>query len=246
MVFDSGVSSQAITGDVWQALRATLQRYSVIQRPFQDLAEGIASRPLSNYHGGGLSFSTVDDLMRHVYRFGGAIGLIALPVLADDGMVDGDIAMGAVALGMALLLTDMLNCVGHHYRTLASRNVPLESLQRHQISEAELQQNLLCEKANLPGDARWQALMQELLEPVRPLLQHAAWAGEQLPGKGRLAVRVAVRMCSRVVVNIEKRKYDSINQRAKMFTVRTIGDVAGAIRGSGAAAGYPAAQKMSL
>merc|ERR1719198_2034987 len=147
---------------------------------------------------------------------------------------------------MALQLTDMLNCVGHHYQTLASRNIPAQALERHQISECELQQNLSGEKSNLSGDARWQTMMQELLAPVRPLLQHAAWAGEQLPGKGRLAVRVAVRMCSRVVVNIEKRRYDSINQRAKMFTVRTIGDVAGAIRGSGAAAGYPVAKKMSL
>merc|ERR1712139_433706 len=112
-------------------------------------------------------------------------------------------------------------------------------MQQYGIDESELERNLKGEAKNLPGDPRWQGLMQELLSPVRPLLQHASWAGEQLSGKGRIAVRVAVRMCMRVVVHIEKRNYDSIKRRAKMFTVSTIGDVAGAIRGSKADSGYP-------
>jgi len=226
-VFDSRTEAGAIQGDVWVALRSALQRYSVIQRPFQDMADGIAARSQ-----GGTSFNTVDDLMLHAYRFGGSIGLISLPVLAEDGMLDGDVAMGALALGMALQLTDLLNCVGHHYRTLGNRTIPKDLLQRYEIDESELERNLRGEMSNLASDPRWQALMQELLSPIRPLLQHASWAGEQLPGKSRVAVRVAVRMCMRVVVHIEKRKYDSINRRTKMFSVSTIGDVAGAIRGS--------------
>lgn len=245
-VFDPGSGAEAIHGDVWQALRASLRRYSVIQRPFQDLADGVAGRLQGINNGTRLAFNTVDDLRLYGYRFGGAIGLIALPVLAEDALVDGDVAMGALALGMALQLTDLLNCVGHHYRTLGNCNIPFEALQRHGIEFSELQQNLSGESTTLIADKRWQALMQELLSPVRPLLQHASWSGEQLPGKGRLAVRVAVRMCMRVVLSIEKRSYDSINRRAKMFTVRTIGDVAGSIFGSGGSSGYPAAKLMSL
>merc|ERR1719362_2843666 len=71
-VFDS-CSDKVIQGDVWVALRATLHRYSIIQRPFQDMANGIAARRSS-----GLVFESSDELMLHTYRFGGTVGLIAL------------------------------------------------------------------------------------------------------------------------------------------------------------------------
>mmetsp|Transcript_136587 Transcript_136587/g.248984 ORF Transcript_136587/g.248984 Transcript_136587/m.248984 type:complete len:370 (-) Transcript_136587:70-1179(-) len=239
--FDSQTPSDDIEGEIWSALRAALQCYSIIQKPFHDLAEGMAARPFMRGATTGLVFNSFDELMLHVYRFGGAIGLIALPVLSEDAMTDGDVAMGALSLGMALQLTDMLNCVGHHFRTLGNRTIPKDLLREHGISESELETNLRGDSSSLVGHAEWQALMAKLLAPVRPWLQHAAWAGERLPRKSCIAVRVGVRMCMRVVLHIERRGYNSINTRTQMFTVRTIGDVAGAMRGSGIQA-----EKMSL
>ena len=67
---------------------------------------------------------------------------------------------------------------------------------------------------------------------MRPLLHHAAKGGEKLPTGARLAVRAAVRMCKRVLAQIEARDYDSIQKRAKMFSWRAVGDMAGALWGS--------------
>lgn len=241
-VFASQTLSADIEGDIWGALRVALHSYSIIQQPFHDLVEGMAARPFMRGMTSGLAFNSVDELMLHVYRFGGTIGLIALPVLSEDAMMDGDVAMGALSLGMALQLTDLLNCVGHHYRTLGNRTIPKDLLREHGISESELESNLRGDSSSLVGHPEWQALMAKLLAPVRPWLQHAAWAGERLPRKSCVAVRVGVRMCMRVVLHIEKRGYNSINSRTQMFTVKTVGDVAaGAMRGSGIKA-----EKMSL
>lgn len=139
----------------------------------------------------------------------------------------------AISLGMALRLTDALNCVGHHRRTLGTCTIPRDLLLRHRISEHELEQNLLGDSESLTGDPRWQGLMRELLSPVRPLLRRAATGGEKLPAGARVAVRAAVRMCHRVVVAIEGHEYDSIRKRTKMFSWRSLGDMAGAFLDSG-------------
>eukprot|EP00927_Polykrikos_kofoidii_P057524 TRINITY_DN51664_c0_g1_i1.p1 TRINITY_DN51664_c0_g1~~TRINITY_DN51664_c0_g1_i1.p1 ORF type:complete len:356 (-),score=65.64 TRINITY_DN51664_c0_g1_i1:227-1294(-) len=220
--FDPSVDSEVCTG-VWRALRATLGRYAVVSRPFDDLAEGILAHP------GTLAFETQDDLMLHCYRKAGVIGVIALPVLAEQASFDEGVVEAAIAMGMALQLIDLVNCIGHHRRTLGHRSVPAEVSARHGLSAEEIESNSLGKASGLERDPRWRAAMEDLLAPARPLLSRAALGGERLPGGGRIAVRAAVRMGRRVVGQIEARGYDTLHKRSKMFSLRALGDLAGAL-----------------
>lgn len=221
--FNSDLGSEE-DPSVWCALRTTLCRYALIRRPFEDMASGIAQRPEQ-----GTNFATVQDMLVHAYRSAGAIGLIALPVLMDGAALNAQVVEAAICLGMALQLTDMLNCVGHHRRTRGLCWIPQESLQRHGVPAAELERNLLQETSSLVGDARWETLMRELVAHVPPLLRRATQGGEQLSGGSRLAVRAAVRMCRRMVARIEQRGYNSLGPHEEMFSWRVVGDVAGAV-----------------
>jgi len=223
-VFNADIPVDSNTDDVWNALRATLKRYSVIRRPFEDLADGIAKHPAP-----GLAFTTIADLLSYAYRESGVVGLIALPVLAEHAALDERVVEAAIALGVALKLTDMLNCIGHHHRTLGLCWIPRECLERHKVSETELRSNLQQTSSTLVGDLRWKSIMQELLAIVPPLLQRATRGGEMLPSGARLAVRTAVRMCSRMVLQIEDRDYNSLGPHQEMFTWRMVADVAGAM-----------------
>jgi len=223
-VFNADIPVDSNTDDVWNALRATLKRYSVMQRPFEGLADGIVKHPAK-----GFAFATIVDLLSYAYRGAGVAGLIALPVLAEHAALDEQVVEAAIALGIALKLTDMLNCIGHHQRTLGFCWIPRECLERHKVSETELLSNLQQTSSTLVGNPRWKSIMQELLAIVPPLLQRATRGGEMLPNGARLAVRTAVRMCSRMVLQIEDRDYNSIGPHQEMFSWRMVADVAGAM-----------------
>lgn len=211
-------------GSVWQALRTAMRRYPVIQRPFEDYATGVEKRPAE-----GVAFGTLEEMLLYVYRTAGVVGLIALPVLADEAALSPDVVDAAVAMGMALRLTDMLNCVGHHFRTMGLNWIPSEMLTKHGIPLTELESNLRQESKSLIEDERWRSLMRGLLALVPPLLRRAARGGKKLSAGGRIAVRAAVRMCSRMVSRIEARGYNSLGPHEEMFTWRLAGDIAGAM-----------------
>lgn len=211
---------------VWEALRTVLRRFAVIRKPIEDFADGVATFPPP-----GIAFEGVEDLLLHAYRNAGAVGLIALPVLADEAILDSKVAEAAVAMGMAIQLTDMLNCIGHHHRTRGLTWIPRECMRRHGVSAEELEQNLAQRSTSLVGSAPWQHLMRELLDKVRPLLRVASRGGKSLSTGGRLAVSAAVRMCSRMVAQIEARGFDSIGPHEEMFSWRIVGDLAGAVWG---------------
>ena len=138
---------------------------------------------------------------------------------------------GAVALGVALQLCDWANCVGHHF-SFGQRNVPVSLLKKHGVKDEDIAHAVEASDKALTRSPGWQALMQELLAPVFPLLLRATAAGERLSGPGRFAVRVAVKMARRVAKQIEDRGYDSLTQRAQMFSWRTAGDITAALVGA--------------
>merc|ERR1712083_457924 len=126
----------------------------------------------------------------------------------------------------ALKMVDMLNCLGLHYRTMGNCWLPLDSLRKHNITKFELQENLKQNSCSLVGDKRFQSLMAEVLSYVGPLLSCASQGGEKLSRGGCLAVRVAVRMCRRMVAKIEAKQYNTIGDHEKMFSVEVLGDMA--------------------
>merc|ERR1712039_636282 len=101
------------------------------------------------------------------------------------------------------------------------------------ISSSELLQNLKQDSCSLVGDKRFQDLMADLLSHVGPLLSCASQGGEKLSRGGCLAVRVAVRMCRRMIARIEAKEYNTIGDHEKMFSMEVLGDMAKSVWSSG-------------
>lgn len=228
--FVPGVDLPAGLLPVWGALRAVLTRYPLICQPFDDFVDGIYDRPAKD---GLMTFSSTDELLMYTYRTAGVVGLIALPVLAEEAALDETVVDAAIALGMALRLTSMLACLGHNRRAYGLCVIPTDVLQKQGVPFEESEQNLLLQSTSLKADPRWRQAMKGILAHVEPLLRQAAVGGERLSHGGSIAVRVAIRMCRRVVANIEARDYEVIAESEEMFSWRAVADLAGAVWESG-------------
>lgn len=201
---------------------AALRRFPVIRRPFIDMIDGrLRTR-------NPLRFATFEDLVSYSYSFAGAVGLAVIPVLLED-VASEDVVAAAIALGVALQLLDMFNCVGHHHRLHEGLAVPVNALDRHNIKETEVIINALGNSKSLLEDKRWSQLMAEMLAELQPLLRIAREGGLQLDAGGRFAVLAALKMCHRVIGTIQgPQAYDNLTQRSKMFSARTVADICAA------------------
>lgn len=201
---------------------AALRRFPVIRRPFIDMIDGrLRTR-------NPLRFATFEDLVSYSYSFAGAVGLAVIPVLLED-VASEDVVAAAIALGVALQLLDMFNCVGHHHRLHEGLAVPVNALDRHNIKETDVIINALGNSKSLLEDKRWSQLMAEMLAELQPLLRIAREGSLQLDAGGRFAVLAALKMCHRVIGTIQgPQDYDNLTQRSKMFSARTVADICAA------------------
>lgn len=223
----------------WNALRMVIRRYPLSRRSFEDFIDGriawISAFTSASPDESRLVtlFRTKEDLFLQAYRSAGALGLMVLPILAEQSFYDSQVLEAAMAMGVSLQIVDWLNCVGHHGRTCDFCAIPEEVLTRHRIDSAELVQNITGKSSTLQNDPRHQAMMKEMLGHVPLLLIMARRGGEKLPLSSRVAVRLAIRMCRRVLTSIEARGYNSLGPHQAMFSLSILSDAAGAMWSAG-------------
>ena len=143
---------------LWRALGTSFARFGLDERPFFDQLEG--QRRDLTFH----QPRTMAELEEYSYYVAGSVGLMLLPLLAADAGVDEDLRGDAVALGVAMQLTNILRDVGEDW---CCRRVylPAGVLEEAGYSLRELAEH----RVNAPFRAAWEALARRSEELYLPM-----------------------------------------------------------------------------
>jgi len=194
------------------SLADSVRRFSLIQRPFQDMIGGMAMDLVKT------RYETFHELEVYCYRVAGTVGLMTLPVLGFDGMqnftqeLQEQTITAAMSLGLAFQLTNILRDIGEDARR-GRIYVPLEDLRRFNISEEEVLQ-----AAETPGllykEDRWKNFMEFQFERCDKFYEEAERGIIGLSEVNRLGVMAALRVYGAILDAVRKNEYDNLSRRA--------------------------------
>lgn len=194
------------------ALADGVRRFSLIQRPFQDMIGGMAMDLVKE------RYATFQELEVYCYRVAGTVGVMTLPVLGFDSLqnfteeLQEQTLAAAMALGMAFQLTNILRDVGEDAR----RNriyLPREDLDRFGITEEEV---LAASdgKGTLLGSPKWAEFMEFQIQRCEAYYKEAEDGIVGLSEVSRLGVMAARFVYGQILDEIRKNSYDNFSQRA--------------------------------
>ena len=191
------------------ALADTVQNYPIDIQPFKDM---IAGQQMDLYRN---RYETFDELKLYCYRVAGTVGLMSNAVLGIDRGNNGapwekeiepyNPEKEAVALGMAMQLTNILRDVGED----ASRGriyLPLEDLAAFDYTEKDLLSGV--------NDDRWKAVMKFQIERARAYYKQAEKGISYLIKDSHLPVWSSLMLYQGILGAIERNDYDVFNKRA--------------------------------
>ena len=143
---------------LWRALAVVFENFDMDAQPFYDLLEG-QRRDLRFRQP-----STLDDLEEYAYYVAGSVGLMLLPLLHVHAPLPQRLREDAVALGVAMQLTNILRDVGEDW---CCRRVylPAGVLEEAGYSLRELAEH----RVNAPFRAAWEALARRSEELYLPM-----------------------------------------------------------------------------
>jgi len=198
----------------WEDLSMSdsIRRFSLIQRPFQDMVGGMAMDLVKT------RYETYQELEVYCYRVAGTVGLMTLPVLGFDGMqnftqeLQEQTIAAAMQLGVAFQLTNILRDVGEDARR-GRIYVPMEDLRRFGISEEEV-----LEAAEKPGllyhEDRWRDFMEFQFARCERAYEVAESGIVGLSEVNRLGVMAALKVYGAIMDAVRTNKYDNFSRRA--------------------------------
>ncbi|OJW06571.1 MAG: hypothetical protein BGO39_00605 [Chloroflexi bacterium 54-19] len=178
------------------ALAHTFARYKVPQAPVFELLEGMRMDLTRS------RYASFEELELYCYRVASTVGLVMCEII---GYTDKRALHYAVKLGMAMQLTNILRDVGEDAR-IGRVYLPQEELRRFGYREEDL-------LAGVSND-RWRELLRFQIERARQYYR-AAWPGiDLLDPACRNSIRVAARLYSLILDQIERNDYDVFTRRA--------------------------------
>uniref|UniRef100_A0A7S0A3I2 15-cis-phytoene synthase n=1 Tax=Pyrodinium bahamense TaxID=73915 RepID=A0A7S0A3I2_9DINO len=194
------------------SLAHSIQRFSLIERPFQDMIGGMAMDLVKD------RYATFQELEVYCYRVAGTVGVMTLPVLGFDGLqnfteeLQEQTIAAAMSLGVAFQLTNILRDIGEDGRR-GRIYVPQEDLQRFNIAEDEV-----IEASNTPGrlfhEDRWRDFMEFQFERCNRFYEEAERGIVGLSEVNRLGVMAALYVYGAILDQIRENKYDNLSRRA--------------------------------
>lgn len=191
------------------ALVDTIQNYPMGIQPFRDMIAGQQMDLTRN------RYQTFEELQLYCYRVAGTVGLMSNAVLgigADSHGVpwkkDQPIYVPtdeAIALGMAMQLTNILRDVGEDMQR-DRIYLPLEDLHAFDYSEQDLLAGVI--------DERWKAIMKFQIKRAREYYKQAEAGIRYLIRDSRLPVWASLMLYQGILNEIEANNYDVFNKRA--------------------------------
>jgi phytoene synthase len=161
------------------------------------------------------SYATFADLARYCYHVAGAVGLSCIHLW---GFHDSRAVEAAVDCGMALQLTNILRDLQED----ANRGriyLPTEDLERFRIAPPELAGEGC---RGLPGDSRFQELMQFEVARTREYYTRAKVLFEYLDAPGQPILEAMLRIYGGLLDEIERRRYDVFSGRVSLSRSRKL------------------------
>jgi phytoene synthase len=147
-------------------------------------------------------YESYDQLLEYCYLVASTVGLLVSPIL---GYTSPEALEYGITLGRAMQLTNILRDVGEDAR-MGRIYLPAEDLQRFGYSEASLMNGEI-------NDA-FVALMQFYFARVRELYTQAEPGIAMLNADSRYTVRLALKLYSGILKEIEANGYDVFTKRA--------------------------------
>ena len=191
------------------ALVDTLQRFPLDIQPFRDM---IAGQRMDLYRS---RYETFEELNLYCYRVAGTVGLMSTAVMGVDTSCNTAAwnqnhdpyipTEEAIALGIALQLTNILRDVGEDARR-GRIYIPLEDLARFNYTEQDLLKGVV--------DERWEELMRFQIQRTRQVYARAEKGISKLSPDARLPVWAAQMLYSQILDVIERNQYDVFRKRA--------------------------------
>lgn len=161
-------------------------------------------------------YETWEQLQHYCYCVASTVGLISMHIIGvmnDDEILMQRSRQPAIALGIALQLTNILRDVGEDL----GRNriyLPQEDLRRFGVSEDDLRASVVTD--------RFRALMQFEIERARGLYEESMPAIGNLKPDGRVAVGAAIMLYRGILDKIVENDYDVFSKRAYVSTAEKL------------------------
>lgn len=183
---------------IWPALRWLFSSFPQLQRePFHLQMEG-QLRDLSV-----TEYDTLEELEGYCYLVAGTVGEMLLPVLRDDQSEEARTA--GIALGIGMQLVNIIRDVGEDLRR-GRRYVPLEVMEKHGYSQAELAAGVVNE--------RFTAVIQELRAEALDWFRKGLENVDTYPPQSGLAIELAASFYAAILDAVEANGYDVYRQRS--------------------------------
>lgn len=194
------------------ALADAIRKFSLIQRPFQDMIGGMAMDLVKE------RYETFQELEVYCYRVAGTVGVMTLPVLGFDGLqnftkkLQEQTIAAAMSLGVAFQLTNILRDIGEDARR-GRIYVPLEDLRRFAITEEEVM-----EASKTPGllyhEEKWRDFMEFQMDRCERFYKEAEGGIVGLSEVNRLGVMAALFVYGDILKVLRQNNYDNFSRRA--------------------------------
>ncbi|MEM6445499.1 MAG: phytoene synthase [Cyanobacteria bacterium P01_D01_bin.123] len=192
-MFSAGIP----TSETDVALVDTIKRFDMPIEPFREMLLG-QRMDLERDR-----YETWEDLRLYCYRVAGTVGEMSSAIM---GFAPGQYAMEeAIALGMAMQLTNILRDVGEDARR-GRIYLPIEDLKRFDYSERDLFDYVI--------DRRWMDLMKFEIQRARDLYTQAESGISALQKDSRWPVWASLMLYRQILAAIERNKYQVFRTRA--------------------------------
>lgn len=192
------------------ALADAVHHYPLDIQPFRDM---IAGQQMDLYRN---RYETFEELKLYCYRVAGTVGLMSNSVLGIDQKKGSGVPWErykepynpekeAVALGIAMQLTNILRDVGEDARR-GRIYLPLQDLAAFNYTEKDLLAGV--------NDDRWKAMMRFQIKRARDYYKQAEKGIRYLIRDSHLPVWASLILYQGILDSIERNNYDVFNKRA--------------------------------
>jgi len=175
--------------------------------PYKDMVRGMMMDVSDE-----VKYDSWEQLYLYCYRVASTVGLMTLPVMGTaEGVTQEDARESAIALGIALQLTNILRDVGEDARDRGRIYLPEEDMKRFGVDPQTVLDRSL--KGGEVDDA-YRNLMKFEIERAREYYRQAEKGIPMLAKSAQLPVAVAMELYREILDKIELNDYDNFSRRA--------------------------------
>ncbi|WP_078553116.1 phytoene/squalene synthase family protein [Bacillus alkalicellulosilyticus] len=194
---DFFIHSIVLPEPMWIALDDVRKHFDIEPQPFFDMIKGQGMDYKKSV------YDTLEEVEEYSYYVAGTVGLMLLPVLAPNN--HHEIKEGAVSLGVAMQLTNILRDVGEDL--LKGRiYLPKDTLVKYDYSYPQLFEQTV--------NKSFIGVWEELAERAETLYQKALKSVHHYPISSRVPVLGALYMYREILAAVRRNDYDVFRTRA--------------------------------